>query len=398
MTLRQLDRDILVPGKPIGFDVVDASGRILLPMGTPLADEAQAKLLWTRGYRMEEERAPPTRAASFQAPPPSAWRQRPKSSGGISNAPKFFQPVERLSFQLEEIFSDLLNGVGSSLPERILELSRAIQIQLGRDADALLAAMELSSNTRYGTLHALHSAALCDLVASSQGIPSDDRRTLIAAALTRDVGFLELQDDLDRQSDSLTAEQQDLVRMHPLASAQMLREAAVTDPVWLSAVEQHHERLNGSGYPRGIAADSVQSQACLLGIADIYSAMTKPRAYRAAILGPNAIHSIFQTRGSLVDEACTQSFIRTLGVYSPGLLVRLANREIGVVVRRTENLKAPDVRVVADPEGKLLQIYPSRDVADPDFSIVEVLPRASSLRDKLNHRQLWGENHLASRR
>jgi len=397
MTLRQLDRDILVPGKTIGFDVVDASGRILLPMGTPLSDEAQAKVLWTRGYRLEEDRVP-TSGDTFRKPPSSPWRQRSKSAVEISNAPKFFQPVERLSFQLEEIYSDLLNGIGTRLPERILELSRAIQVQLGRDADALLAALELSANTRYGTLHALHSAALCDLVATSQGIPSEDRRILIAAALTRDVGFLELQDDLDRQSDSLTAEQQDLVRMHPLASAQILREAAVSDPVWLSAVEQHHERLNGSGYPRGISAGSVESQACLLGIADIYSAMTKPRAYRAAIQGPNAIHSIFQTRGSLVDEACTQSFIRTLGVYSPGLLVRLANREIGVVVRRTDNLKVPDVRVVADPEGKLLQIYPSRDVSDAAFNIVEVLPRATSLREKLNHRQLWGENHLAPRR
>jgi HD-GYP domain-containing protein (c-di-GMP phosphodiesterase class II) len=397
MTLRQLDRDMLVPGKTIGFDVVDASGRILLPMGTPLADEAQAKVLWTRGFRKEEDSiqisaAPPRRS------PSSPWRQRPRSHEGVSNTPKFFQPVERLSFQLEEVFSDLLNGSGARLPERVLEVARAIQIQLGRDADALLAAMELSSNTRYGTLHALHSSALCDLVATSQGIPSDDRRILIAAALTRDVGFLELQDDLDLQSDPLSSQQQDLVRMHPLASAQILRDAAVRDPIWLSAVEQHHERLNGSGYPRGIAAEAVEWQACLLGIADIYSAMTKPRAYRAAIQGPNAIHSIFQTRGSLVDEACTQSFIRTLGVYSPGLLVRLASREIGVVVRRTENLKVPEIRVVADPDGKLLQIYPARDVSNPAYGIAEALPRANPLREKLNHRQLWGENHMGLHR
>jgi hypothetical protein len=178
----------------------------------------------------------------------------------------------------------------------------------------------------------------------------------------------------------------------------MLRLAGVRDEAWLAAVEQHHERLNGSGYPRGLAAAEVESHACLLGIADIYSAMTKPRVYRPAIQGPNAIHSIFQTRGSLVDEASTQSFIRTLGVYSPGLLVRLASREIGVVVRRTENLKVPEVRVVADPDDKMLQIYPSRDVSEPAYAILEVLPRASSLRDRLNYRQLWGEGPVAIRR
>ena len=385
-----------MPGKSLGFDVVDASGRVLLPKGTPVADETQAKILWTRGFQRDTDI--PVPAASIHLPSPSPWRQKPKSADGVSNAPKFFQPVERLSFQLEEIYSELLNGKGSQLPERILDIARSIQTQLVRDADAMLAAVELSSNTRYGTLHALHSAALCDLVANSRGLAVESRRTLVAAALTRDVGFLELQDELDRQSDPLSEEQQDLVRTHPLASAQMLRLAGVRDEAWLAAVEQHHERLNGSGYPRGLAAAEVESHACLLGIADIYSAMTKPRVYRPAIQGPNAIHSIFQTRGSLVDEASTQSFIRTLGVYSPGLLVRLASREIGVVVRRTENLKVPEVRVVADPDDKMLQIYPSRDVSEPAYAILEVLPRASSLRDRLNYRQLWGEGPVAIRR
>jgi len=396
MALHHLEKDILVPGKTLDFDVVDASGRILLPKGTPVADESQSKILWTRGFQKEGDVAPTM--VSIQQPSQSAWRLKPRTADGPSNAPKFFQSVERLSFQLEELYSELLNGKGSQVPERVLEIARSIQTQILRDADALLAAMELSANTRYGTLHALHSAALCDLVASSQGVSPDSRRSLVAAALTRDVGFLELQDELDLQSDPLSEDQQEQVRSHPLASAQLLRDAGVRDEAWIAAVEQHHERLNGSGYPHGLSAAQVEAHACLLGIADIYSAMTKPRVYRPAIQGPNAIHSIFQTRGSLVDEATTQSFIRTLGVYSPGLLVRLASREIGVVVRRTENLKTPEVRVVADPDDKMLQIYPSRDVSDPANAILEVLPRATSLRDRLNYRQLWGEGPSAIRR
>jgi HD-GYP domain-containing protein (c-di-GMP phosphodiesterase class II) len=394
MALQQLEMDILVPGKSLDFDVVDASGRILLPKGAPIADQAQAKILWTRGFQSDVV----VMASISQPPPSSSWRQTPTSGERPSSVPKFFQSVERLSFQLAEIYSELLNGKGIHLPERILEVARSIQTQLVRDTDALLAAVELSTNTRYGTLHALHSAVLCDLVATSQGISADNRRTLVAAALTRDVGFLELQDELDRQSDPLSQDQQDQVRTHPLASAQLLRQAGVCDEAWLAAVEQHHERLNGSGYPRGLLGAQVESHACLLGIADIFSAMTKPRVYRPAIQGPNAIHSIFQTRGSLVDEASTQSFIRTLGVYTPGLLVRLANREIGVVVRRTENLKVPEVRVVADSDDKLLQIYPARDVSDPAYAILELLPRSNSLRERLNYRQLWGEGHAAVRR
>jgi hypothetical protein len=68
------------------------------------------------------------------------------------------------------------------------------------------------------------------------------------------------------------------------------------------------------------------------------------------------------------------------------------------VVRRTENLKVPEIRVVADPDGKLLQIYPARDVSNPAYGIAEALPRANPLREKLNHRQLWGENHMGLHR
>src|ERR1035437_852850 len=285
MALQQLEMDILVPGKSLDFDVVDVSGRILLPKGAPIADQAQAKILWTRGFQSDVVVV----ASISQPPPSSSWRQTPTSGERPSSVPKFFQSVERLSFQLAEIYSELLNGKGIHLPERILEVARSIQTQLVRDTDALLAAVELSTNTRYGTLHALHSAVLCDLVATSQGISADNRRTLVAAALTRDVGFLELQDELDRQSDPLSQDQQDQVRTHPLASAQLLRQAGVCDEAWLAAVEQHHERLNGSGYPRGLLGAQVESHACLLGIADIFSAMTKPRVYRPAIQGPNAI-------------------------------------------------------------------------------------------------------------
>ena len=396
MPLRQIELDMLAPGSRLDWDVVDSAGRVLLPKGMAVADDTQARALWTRGFLREDE---PVRVAAMDtAPPPSLWRQPPRASDGGSVQPKFFQPVERLSLQLEEIFSELLNGKGTGLPDRILELSRGIQVQLQRDTDALLAALELSGATRYGTLHALHSAAVCELVAASRGPAADVRRTLVAAALTRDVGFLELQDELERQSDPLSEEQQEQVRLHPLESARLLRDAGVRDPAWLLAVEQHHERLNGSGYPRGVSGDAVQENACLLGIADIYSAMTKPRAYRPAIQSPNAVHSIFQTRGSIVDEELSQSFVRVLGLFAPGLMVRLASRETAVVTRRTENLKAPEVRVVADADEKLLHIYPARDILDPAYAIVEVLPRANPFRERLNHRQLWGEGNNAARR
>jgi HD-GYP domain-containing protein (c-di-GMP phosphodiesterase class II) len=393
VNLHQPDKDMLVPGNILPWDIVDSSGRMLLPKGLPIPDGTLAKQLWTRGYYLETLESTP---ASAPAPQASSWRLKPREPD--LSVPKFFGPVSRYSFQLEEFYCEILTGKSERFTERFGEFVRLLQVQVAKDPDAFLASVELYDDSRYGTIHALHSGTLCELVALQSGMRADLRRTLLAAALTRDVGFLELQEELDLQRDPLTEEQQVSVRTHPVESARLLRGVGVQDTNWLSAVEQHHERLNGSGYPNELVGDKICEWARILGIADIYSAMTKPRAYRAAIHGPNVIHSIFQSRGSLVDESFTQLFIRVLGVYPPGILVRLSTDEIAVVTRRTENLKCPELRVVADASDKILQIYPLRELCDSGITIQEILPRATPVRDRLNHRQLWGEGSSTLRR
>ncbi|HOX50329.1 MAG TPA: HD domain-containing phosphohydrolase, partial [Fibrobacteria bacterium] len=343
-----------------------------------------------------ETPAPPSDTPA--QPQVSLWRQKPPSGDTPSSTPKFFQTVERLSFSLWELVADVLGRRTTPVMERTLDLVRGIQIQMGKDPDAFLASLELCQVCRYGTLHAIHSAAICDLVAQAMGHGAEDRRILMAAALTRDIGFLELQEVLDRQSEPLTEEQQEEVRVHPLASRNLLEAAGVRDPLWLSVVEQHHERINGSGYPNALEGEQIHVLARILGIADIYSAMGKARVYRAAIQGPNAVQGLFQLRGSIVDAQITQVFARKLGIFHPGLVVRLRSKELAVVTRRTDDLKQPEVRAITDPDGKLLPIYAPRDVGDPAQAIVEIVPRSHPVLEKLNHRQLWGEGYGVVRR
>ncbi|MBK9576626.1 MAG: HD domain-containing protein [Fibrobacteres bacterium] len=386
MDLVPVDREDVAPGKSLDSDIVDSLGRMLLPRGTPITDAAQAKQLWMRGYLQDlTPRAEPAPA------PISFWRQKPRPGDTPSSTPRFFQPVERISFALWELVADVLSQRPAAPVERTLEIARGIQLQMAKDPDAFLASLELCQVCRYGTLHAIHSAAISDLVAQSMAKSAEERRILMAAALTRDIGFLELQEELDQQSDPLTEEQQEEVRNHPVASRRLLKEAGVSDPLWLSVVEQHHERLNGSGYPMALEGDAIHTLSRILGIADIYSAMGKTRVYRAAIQGPNAVQGLFQLRGSSVDAQITQVFARNLGIFHPGLVVRLNTKELAVVTRRTSDLKHPEVRAITDADEKLLSIYPARDVSDPVFAITGIVPRTHPLLERLNHRQLWGE-------
>lgn len=396
-SMKALDPEVLQPGVKLPYDIVDDAGRMLLPRGTAIADDAQAKTLYVRGWMRE----PPAPAPDAYAPAPDGrvptpWRRKPNE--GPSGRSRFFQGVDRLVQLWEEMVSELLTNRGRGLPDRLLQLAGQIQLQVQRDPDALLATLELFDGGRYGSIHALHSATLCEMVAQPHVRDVTRRAALVAAALTRDIGFLELQDELDQQDDPLSRSQQDEVRAHPLASVRLLQEAGVRDDLWLEAVAQHHERLNGTGYPSGRKGEEIGLWGRILGITDIYSALTKTRAYRPAVQGPHAVMALFQTRGAFVDETLTQEFVRILGLWPPGLLVKLVCGETAVVVRRTANLKAPEIRVIADADGRQMPIYQFRDASEPDYLIQEVLPRISPLRAKLNHRQLWGEVSLLARR
>ncbi len=394
--MKALDLEQLVPGVALAWDIVDDGGRILLPKGTPIVDEQQAKALYTRGWIKEPEAVVPADVPSSVTRTLNSWRRRPTDTG--VGRPRFFHVVERLTQLLEEVVADILNGRSRGVPERLIQLAVQIQLQAARDPDGFLASLELFDGGRYGSIHALHSAAFCELVAQGHVRDNALRAKLVAAALTRDIGFLELQDELDQQSEPLTSEQQLEVREHPLSSMRLLRDAGVDDAAWLDAVGQHHERLNGGGYPASLVGDRIGGWARILGIVDIYSALTKTRAYRPAIQGPHAVRALLESRGSSVDPVLAQELIRILGLWPPGLLVRLVSGETAVVVRRTANLKAPEIRVIADSDGRQLLIYQFRDASEPDSLIQEVLPRSSTFRERINHRQLWGDIVFVTRR
>lgn len=362
-------------GKPIPFDCYDSQGQLLLKKGLVVNSQRQVDFLLERGlYGVEANAGATSQTAPEAAKPPSP-----------------FQYFDNFVSRLRQMLAPLAIGPDTtdakSFPERILKLAQDVQKLCQLDRDALLGAVHLNPPNRYTVSHPLHRAVVCELLGQRQAMPADARARLLAAALTADISMLKLQEDLFRQEAGLSAEQQQSVIAHPFDSAQILTKLGVTDSDWLLAVTQHHEKLNGKGYPHGIVANEISDWAKLLTLSDMYTAMVTPHAHRKALLSKTAMREMFLKRGTELDEGLAVLLIKELGVYPPGAFVRLQNGEVGIVVKRGQNPQAPLVKSVVGPRGAPLTRATARDTSAREFEISDVVDRDPIVQVDLH--QLW---------
>lgn len=333
--------------------------------GLVVDSQKQVDFLLERGlYNMEGERGA-TADPAVQKRPPSP-----------------FQLLGDYGDRLKQIFAAVYAEhqqtrapEASAFPERLLQLAKDLQQLCRFDADALLGAIHLDCSCRYSIGHPLSRAVVCELLAARKGLPEEDRLRIMAAALTCDLSMLQLQDELSRQASPLLPDQQLAIRSHPFDTAQLLTSLGVADAQWTAAVTQHHELLNGKGYPRGLSNVDVSGSARILKLADMYTAMVSAKAHRKAALSKAVMRDIFLKRGSEVDEELAIFVVKELGVYPPGAFVKLQSGELAIVIHRGSNPKAPTVKAVVGPRGAPFDKPILRKTDIREYEILDVVER-----------------------
>lgn len=373
--MKQLNSSQILVGQPVPYDCYDGHGNLLLKKGLIVATQKQVDFLLERGLFGQS-------AAS------SVTEERDKA---IAKPPTPFELLNHCNNRLKQLFSVFGTDSGpesANFPDRLLQLAGGVQKICQFDADAVLGAIHLDNSGRYSLMHPLYRAALCELIAARKGISEPDRRWVVAAALTCDVSILKLQDELFRQVDPLQPAQQQMITAHPMASARLLSSLGVTNATWMTAVIQHHELLNGKGYPRALLGDGISTGARVLKLADMYTSMITPRPYRKAVLSKIAMRDIFLKRGSEIDEEMAVYIVKELGVYPPGCFVKLQSGELAIVIRRGASPKAPVVKVVVGPRGAPFDKPVQRKTDIPEYEIVDVVERDMIV--KIDLHNLWG--------
>ena len=170
----------------------------------------------------------------------------------------------------------------------------------------------------------------------------------------------------------------------------MLQKYEVKDPVWLHAVAQHHERLDGSGYPAALTGEAISREARLLAVADVYAALVVEHGHRRAFAANAALKELYLMREKQLDAQMVEMLIKVVGVFPPGCYVKLANGEVAVVTRAGPAPSSPVVHSFVNPRGQAINVYSRRECYHPQFAIKEVLIK-SKVDVKLNNKPaLWG--------
>ena len=295
-----------------------------------------------------------------------------KLSTGLELKADFQQA--KLSFEsaadtLDKVFDSLSNGRHLEM-EIVREAINPLIQGVFRNQEAVAALLRLKESGEYRYHHGISMALWGAILGRHLGLHRDELEKLAVGCAMCDVGMTELPTELLDQPQKLSREQRDIVQAHPLMGAQMVAESKDVDFEILAIIENHHERMDGSGYPRGMEGAAIPLLARIAGLVDTYDAMITTRPYAPARTSHEAAQELLDGKGTVFQEALVEQFIQAIGLFPTGTLVELNTGEVAIVVRQsaTRRLK-PEIVVVLCPDKKKKNVLELVDLFDQDANL-----------------------------
>jgi HD-GYP domain-containing protein (c-di-GMP phosphodiesterase class II) len=268
--------------------------------------------------------------------------------------------------------------------EQIEPVVERIVDSIFRQQDALLPLARLKNHDEYTFQHSVSVCALMTSFARTLELPREVIHEIAIGALLHDTGKAMIPDRILNKPGKLTDSEFEQMKSHVVQSKIILEATSGISPIALAVAAQHHERFDGTGYPNKLKGDEITLYGQMGSIVDVYDAITSNRCYHKGIPPTEALRKLLEWSKFHFSPELVHAFIRTLGIYPTGSLVRLESNRLAVVEEQhADQLMQPTVKVIyhingyyLQPETMDLRHSQDRIVAHEDFEHWKIHPES----------------------
>lgn len=332
--MRKITAAMARPAMRLARSVQGADGRMLVSGGAVLTEATIKRLteLGIRDFYIEDPRLDDI-----------------KQSASISDITK------KIGIRSLQEFEAALKTGDRRLPvDTLVRLVERIAQDMDHTRRQCISLLPVENPDEYRYIDALN-VSLLTMAAASRLYPAERRFDLGLAGLLHDVGMALLPPEVVNSRSTYTDEEREIMRRHPELGAAALKDAAQLSAFAKVVILQHHERLDGSGYPRGSAGSTVHPFSQLVGLVDLYAAAVSDKPYGSRMLPHESLEMVMSLAGSEFDRDLVGEFLRGVAPYPVGSTVRLNTGDLGVIARVPRELPTrPTVRVLESADGRQL--------------------------------------------
>ena len=265
-----------------------------------------------------------------------------------------YQSVNKMKRSME-LFHNNLNrqkktlkygDTGISLNTDIKHISGLLIDEVFQSADTTISMADIKSKENYQYEHSVNVAVISVIIGTELGLTSVELENLVYGALLLDVGNQWVLPSILQKEDVISDDERLVMQNHVIQGHEHIHNNTSLNPHIKNIILEHHERLDGSGYPKQLKADQISTLSKIVMVADVYDALTSDRPYRDAFTQLEAFEYIRSNAGTLFDFEIADIFSKKIIPYPVGSYVKLSNNQKGVILSNNPDCPLrPNLRV-----------------------------------------------------